>query len=66
MTAGTNDSEEEGMVPKEAVCPRCGERRVDELILHEDDTVDCLSCDNHYPLPVMEKPRPGREEGGQA
>jgi transcription elongation factor Elf1 len=65
MTPKTNDSEEE-TVPKEAACPRCGERRVDELILHEDDTVDCLSCDNHYALPATEKPEAGRGEAGQA
>lgn len=64
MTAETSDSEEE-LVPKEAACPRCGERRVDELILHEDDSVDCSSCGNHYSLSLEKKPEQKPEDGGQ-
>ena len=65
MTPKTSDSEEE-MVPKEAACPRCGERRVDQLILHEDDSVDCLSCGNRYSLPKDLKWEPEPEAESQA
>ena len=42
---------EEEFVSEDAACPRCGERRVDALTLHDDDSVDCATCGNHYQLP---------------
>ena len=41
---------EDNMVPRSAACPKCGERDVDHLELHEDDTVDCLTCKTTYSI----------------
>jgi hypothetical protein len=56
----------EEMVLKEEACPHCGERRVDQLILREVDSVECLSCGNRYSLSVEKEQGPTREGGGQA
>ena len=56
-TTPEKDDLEEELVPGEAACPRCRERRVDQLILHEDDSVDCLSCGNRYSLPEDGEPK---------
>jgi hypothetical protein len=50
------------LVPEEAACPRCGERRMGNLKLH-DDTVDCLICGCRYALPEDEEPETGSEGG---
>ena len=38
-------------------CPSCGERRVDCLIIQDDESVRCGTCDRQYELP--EHPREG-------
>ena len=35
----------------EAGCPVCGERRIDELGINDDETVDCATCGSRYALP---------------
>ena len=50
------------LVPEEAACPRCGERRMGNLKLH-DHNVDCLICSCHYSLPEDEESETGSEEG---
>jgi len=42
------------LVPREAGCPSCGERRVDELVLNEDDSVLFATCGRRYQLPGRE------------
>ena len=49
------------LVPEEAACPRCRERRMANLRLRGDD-VDCLICGCHYSLPEDDEP----EAEGQA
>jgi hypothetical protein len=40
------------LVPPEAACPSCGERRADELLINEgDDSVLCAICGRRYQLP---------------
>ena len=39
------------LVPEEAVCPSCGERRADALSINEDDSVLCATCGRRYQLP---------------
>jgi DNA-directed RNA polymerase subunit RPC12/RpoP len=41
------ESDEE-LVPREAACPSCGERRADELALNSDDSVLCATCGRRY------------------
>ena len=53
-TPEKNDLEEE-LVPGEAACPRCRERRMANLRLRGDD-VDCLICGCHYSLPEDDEP----------
>ena len=44
-------SEDEGdLVDRTQACPRCGERRVDELGLNEDGSVVCAICGRLYSL----------------
>ena len=45
----------DSVVSREAACPGCGEQRVDELSINEDDSVLCATCGRRYQLP-------GREE----
>ena len=47
---GPDDDE----VRLEFACPGCGERRVDELKLADDDSAQCLSCGRRYQLPELE------------
>ena len=42
------------LVPADAACPSCGERRVDELSINEDDSVLCATCGRRYQLPSNE------------
>ena len=42
------------LVAAEAGCPGCGERRVDELSINEDDSVLCATCGRRYQLPGSE------------
>jgi Zn ribbon nucleic-acid-binding protein len=52
MAEDINGLPDDEFAPVEAACPRCGERQVDALNLHlEDESVDCVSCGNHYYLP---------------
>ena len=39
---------DEDLVPREAACPSCGERRTDELGLNEDGNVICATCGRRY------------------
>jgi DNA-directed RNA polymerase subunit RPC12/RpoP len=39
---------DEDLVPREAACPSCGERRTDELGLNEDGSVVCATCGRRY------------------
>lgn len=32
-------------------CPSCGERRMDELTIQDDESVVCSTCDRRYELP---------------
>ena len=50
------------LVPEEAACLRCGERRMGNLKLHGDD-VDCLICGCRYSLPEDEEPETGSKAG---
>lgn len=50
-----DDYEDEGQAMQDASaigplqgCPRCGERRQDELAWQDDETVRCVSCGNVY------------------
>lgn len=36
------------LVPPEDACPQCGERRVDQLVWIDDDTVRCAGCGKCY------------------
>ena len=47
-----NPNEGAGLVLPGFGCPRCHERRCDELILNDDDTVTCQSCGHVYGLPT--------------
>ena len=55
--------DDEGLVPREAACPQCRERRVDELAINEDESVLCATCGRRYQLPTRAKwltPIPGQ------
>ena len=45
---------DEDLVSADAACPRCRERRVDELAINEDDSVVCATCGRRYVLPGSE------------
>ena len=45
----------DSVVAREAACPGCGERRVDELSINEDDSVLCATCGRRYQLPSREE-----------
>lgn len=40
-------------------CPRCGEQRIDYLILDKEgegnEEVDCATCNCHYTLPEIDR-----------
>jgi formylmethanofuran dehydrogenase subunit E len=36
------------LVVEWAACPGCGERRVDELTVNEDESVVCSTCSRRY------------------
>ena len=38
--------------PEGCECPGCGERRVDELAINEDESVLCATCGRRYMLPA--------------
>ena len=42
---------DEGLVPADAACPNCGERRADELTINDDESVVCATCGRRYHLP---------------
>ena len=42
---------DDSLVSRSAACTQCGERRVDELSINEDDSVVCATCGNRYQLP---------------
>ena len=44
----------DSVVSRDAACPSCGERRVDELSINEDDSVLCATCGRRYQLPATE------------
>jgi DNA-directed RNA polymerase subunit RPC12/RpoP len=44
----------DGVVAPEAACPSCGQRRMDELAINEDDSVLCSTCGRRYQLPGSE------------
>lgn len=46
---------DEGLVPREAACPQCRERRLDELTINDDDSVLCATCGRRYQLPATER-----------
>jgi len=48
------DRDRQDLAPEACACPNCGERRVDELVLHEDETVHCETCGWDYVLPQPE------------
>jgi hypothetical protein len=41
---------DEALVPDGCECPHCGERRIDYLVLDEDEWVMCESCSTEYPI----------------
>ena len=41
---------DEDLVEPGQACPRCRERRVDELSLNEDGSVVCAACGNRYSI----------------
>ena len=45
------DSDED-IVAREAACPQCQERRVDQLSINEDDSVLCARCGRRYTFPA--------------
>ena len=45
----------DSVVSEDAACPSCGERRMDELEINEDDSVLCATCGRRYQLPGREK-----------
>jgi hypothetical protein len=45
---------DEGLVAREAACPQCRERHIDELTINEDDSVVCSTCGRRYLLPGSE------------
>ena len=45
---------DDDLVGKEAACPGCGERSVDQLAINEDDSVVCATCGRRYFLPGSE------------
>jgi hypothetical protein len=42
---------DENLVAREAGCPICHERRVDELTINQDGSVACATCGRRYTLP---------------
>jgi uncharacterized Zn finger protein len=46
------------LAPEALACPRCHERRVDELVVHDDETVHCMTCGNDYALPEGKEEHP--------
>lgn len=42
--------EDEELVPQSCACPRCGEQRMDMLMLDDDDIVTCASCGEVYDI----------------
>jgi hypothetical protein len=44
----------EELVAREAACPGCRERPVDELSINEDGSVVCATCGRRYQLPGSE------------
>jgi hypothetical protein len=40
--------EDGDLVVEWAACPGCGERRIDELTIREDDSVTCATCTRTY------------------
>jgi hypothetical protein len=53
---GVIRAEREGddLVRDDAACPSCGERRTDELVINEDESVLCTTCGRRYDLPRKE------------
>lgn len=49
------DAPEGPLVAPEWACPRCGERRMDELLVGDDEAVTCASCGCRYYLPPAEE-----------
>jgi len=47
-------SETDELVVEWAACPSCGERRMDELLFKEDESVVCATCGTRYQLPGKE------------
>ena len=45
------DDSRDDLVPAVLACPSCCERRVDELVIHADETVHCETCGHDYALP---------------
>ena len=45
------DDARDDLVPAVLACQSCGERRVDELVIHDDETVHCETCGHDYTLP---------------
>jgi DNA-directed RNA polymerase subunit RPC12/RpoP len=43
---------DDDLLTREAACPGCGERRVDELSINEDDSVVCATCGRRYQVPA--------------
>jgi len=43
---------DDDLVTREAACPGCGERRVDELSINEDGSVVCATCGRRYQVPA--------------
>ena len=41
---------EDDLVATHQACPSCGERRTDELVLNDDDSVLCATCGRRYSL----------------
>ena len=44
------DDSRDDLVAEALGCPSCCERRVDELVIHDDETVHCLTCGQDYAL----------------
>ena len=54
----SSDERNDYLTPEALACPRCKERRVEELVIHEDETVHCLTCGCDYSLPEAKEDPP--------